>query len=240
MDDLSNQVQALFYNEVHFNAVNARMHTTLKCVTPDGRSSDQVFKIDTGADGNLMPIKMFTVLFPKVSLDTLSKTINKGVTLFAYNNTPIKQFGMCSVRLSFKDRSLVCKFFVVEHDTALVGINDSEKLGLVKVNFDMVKNEHVQIINDVTEESFKCEIEGEYPELFKGIGLMDGEISIKLKDGAIPHMEPIRRVPHAMQEPLKLELDKLVSEGILHKVDISEPIEWLNSLVCMRKLNGKI
>ena len=149
MDDLSDQVQALFYNEVHFNAVNARMHTTLKCVTPDGRSSDQVFKIDTGADGNLMPIKMFAVLFPMVSLDTLSKTINKGVTLFAYNNTPIKQFGMCSVRLTFKDKSLVCKFFVVEHDTALVGINDSEKLGLVKVNFDMV-HEHVQVINEVT------------------------------------------------------------------------------------------
>ena len=42
---------------------------------------------------------------------------------------------------------------------------------------------------------------------------MDGEISIKLKEGAIPHVEPIRREPHAMQEPLKLELDKLVSEG---------------------------
>ena len=43
-----------------------------------------------------------------------------------------------------------------------------------------------------------------------------------------------------MQEPLKLELDKLVSEGILHKVDISEPIEWLNSFVCVRKTNRKI
>ena len=119
-----------------------------------------------------MPIKMFTVLFPKVSLDTLSKTINKGVTLFAYNNTPIKQFGMCSVRLSFMDRSLVCKFFFVEHGTALVRINNSEKLGLVKVNFDMVKNECVQIINEVTEGSFNHEIEGEYPELLKGIGLI--------------------------------------------------------------------
>ena len=52
----------------------------------------------------------------------------------------------------------------------------------------MVKNEHVKIINKVTEESFKNSIEKEYPELFKGIGLMDGEISIKLKDGAILHM----------------------------------------------------
>ena len=173
-------------------------------------------------------------------MDALSRTINKGVTLFAYNNTPIKQFGTCSVRLGFKSKSLICNFFVVGHETALVGINDSEKLGLVQANFDMVKNEHVKIINEVTEESFKSGIAKEYPELFKGIGLMDGEISIRLKNGAIPHVEPIRRVPHAMQEPLKLELDTLVGEGILHKVDISEPIEWLNSFVCVRKANGKI
>ena len=35
---------------------------------------------------------------------------------------------------------------------------------------------------------------------------MDGEISIKLKSGSIPHVEPVRRVPHAMQEPLKMSL----------------------------------
>ena len=134
----------------------------------------------------------------------------------------------------------MCKFFVVKHETALVGITDSEKLGLVQVNFDMVKNEHVKIINEVSKELFKQSIEREYPELFKGIGLMDGEISIKLKDGAIPHIEPIQRVPHAMQEPLKVELDKLVKEGILHRVDISEPIEWLNLFVCVKKANGKI
>ena len=69
---------------------------------------------------------------------------------------------------------------------------------------------------------------------------MDGEISIKLRNGAIPHVEPIRHVPYTMQEPLKSELDKLCNEGILHKVDISEPIEWLNSFVCVKKANGKI
>ena len=44
----------LFYNDVHFNTVNKRMHTSIKCETPDGRLSEQSFKIDTGADGNLM------------------------------------------------------------------------------------------------------------------------------------------------------------------------------------------
>ena len=181
---------------------------------------------------------MFARLFPQVSLDALSRTIDKSVTLYAYNNTPIRQFSTCSVRLSFKGRSFVCKFFVVEHETAIVGISDSEKLRLVQVNFDMVRD--VKIINEVKEgQAFKEKIEKEYPELFKGIGLMDGEISIKLKDGAVPH-RAIRRVPHAMQEPLKAELDKLVNDKILHKVDISEPIEWLNSFVCVKKANGKI
>ena len=50
---------------------------------------------------------------------------------------------------------------------------------------------------------------------------MDGEISINLKNSAIPHIEPICRVPHTMQKPLKRELDKLVSEKILHKVEVS-------------------
>ena len=240
MDDLAEQVQSLFYNDVHFNAINARMHTTLKCETPDGWSSDQIFKVDTGADGNLMPFSMFARLFPQVSLDALGRTVNKSVTLYAYNDTEIRQFGTCSIKLNFKGKSHVCKFFVVQHETAIIGINDSEKLGLVQVNFDMVKNEHIKIIDEVNEESFKQTIGKEYPDLFKGIGLMDGEISIKLKDGSIPHVEPIRRVPHAMQEPLKAELEKLVKEGILHKVDISEPIEWLNSFVCVKKPNGKI
>ena len=66
-------------------------------------------------------------------------------------------------------------------------------------------------------EVFKCEMESEFSELFKGIGCMDGEISIKLKEGAIPHVEPIRCVASCtMQEPLKEGIRyKLCKEGIL-------------------------
>ena len=44
---------------------------------------------------------------------------------------------------------------MVEHETAIVGISDSEKLRLVQVNFDMVKNEHIKIIYEVKEDMFK-------------------------------------------------------------------------------------
>ena len=145
------------------------------------------------------------------------------MNLYAYNNTPIRQFGVCSVHLNFKGGSAICKFYVVEHTTMILGVADSERLGLVRVNFDMLDCS-VKLVHNVTSESFKHEIEKDFPELFKGISLMDGEISIKLQEGAIPHVEPVRHVPQAMQEPLKKELDKLCEAKILHKVDIAESI----------------
>ena len=197
MDDLADQVQSLFYYDVHFNDVNTRIHTELGCEMSQNRSK-QVFKVDTGADGNLMPITMFMKLYPKVSLETLAKTINKSIMLYANNNTPIKQYGTCSVKVSFKNKQEICKFYVVKHVTAILGVSDSEKLGLVKVNFDVIQSKMVKLIHNVSvSDKFKHEIETEYPELFKGIGCMDGEISIKLKEGVIPHVEAIRRVPHA-------------------------------------------
>ena len=52
MDDLVDQVQSLFYNDVNFESVNKRMHTSIHCETPNGKFSCQTFKIDTWADGN--------------------------------------------------------------------------------------------------------------------------------------------------------------------------------------------
>ena len=98
--------------------------TQIDCKTPAGGVPKQTFKADTGVDGNLMPITMFTKLFLKISLNMLEKIVEKGVNLYDYNNTPIKQFGVCSVRLSFKGKSGICKFYVVEHNTVILGIAD--------------------------------------------------------------------------------------------------------------------
>ena len=119
MDVLADQVQSLFYHDVQFNNVNTRMHTELQCETKSGNKSKQVFKIDTGADGSLMPITMFSKLYPKTSLDALHSTIERGITLFAYNKTPIEQYGTCSVKISFKEKQQICKFYMVEYNTVI-------------------------------------------------------------------------------------------------------------------------
>ena len=76
MDDLADQVQSLIYHSVHFNAINTWMYTEIDyktCLTGD--ITRQTFKDDTGADGNLMPITMFAMLFATVSLKSPEKTI---------------------------------------------------------------------------------------------------------------------------------------------------------------------
>jgi len=53
-----------------------------------------------------------------------------------------------------------------------------------------------------------------------------------------PVIHPPRRVPVALQGPLKEELDSLTKKGILSEV--KEPTDWVNSCVCVTKPNRKI
>ena len=53
-----------------------------------------------------------------------------------------------------------------------------------------------------------------------------------------PQLPLPRRVPEALREPLKNELVSLVEQGILAKV--TEPTDWINSLVCITKSTGAL
>ena len=83
----------------------------------------------------------------------------------------------------------------------IIGITDSKNLGLINVNFDAIEKESsIKVVHNVESDNFKKQIESEFSDLFQGIGWMDCEISIKLHEDTIPHTEPIRHVPHAMQK----------------------------------------
>ena len=111
-------------------------------------------------------LKLFVRVFPKISFETL---VESGVTLFAYNNTPIKQFGTCSVRISFKGKQIICKFYIVEFNTMIIEIHDSETLGLENINFDVIeKGNSIRVIHNIESDCFKRQIETEFPDHFLG------------------------------------------------------------------------
>ena len=245
----------MYYNDVHFNSVNTRMHIKLNTKSCNGNSMKIHFKVDTGVDGNLLPLGEFFKHFPNANMTQLAKTIDPHTKLYAYNNTEIKQLGICELLVEYQTNRKICEFYVVDFPTAILVIHNSESLKLITIHIDSIGAEMSQpelslktkqstpmyvnaIQNNADSDEFSIKIKHEYKDLFTSIGNMNTVIDIKLKEGAVPYVGPIRRVAHALQEPLRLELEKLVDEGILQKLKIDEKSEWLNSFVCVCKPNG--
>ena len=78
--------------------------------------------------------------------------------------------------------------------------------------------------------------------MFQGIGHFKCQpISTEMQEGSTPIRKPARKVPLALCEKFKQEIDLMAKAGILMEVtpEMSTP-EWLNSFVIMKKPNGNL
>ena len=55
----------------------------------------------------------------------------------------------------------------------------------------------------------------EYKDVFEGVVKLPGKCKINLKEGAVPTVQPPKRVPFTLQEKLTEELDCLELMGII-------------------------
>ena len=193
IDEITSKVRSLYYNDVHFNSVNTLMHIKLHTKSCDGNSLKTCFNVDTGADGNLLPLGEFFKQFSNANMTQLAKTIDIGMKLYAYNNTEIKQLGVCELLVEYREHCKICQFYVVDFSTDILGMHDSESLGLITIHFDCIGAETSQTdmyVNTIQSDldDFSIRIKCEYKYLFTGIGNMNTIKYIKLKEGAIPYV----------------------------------------------------
>ena len=87
IDEITSKVRSMYYNDVHFNSVNTCMHINLSSKSCNGNSMKTHFKVDTGADGNLLPLGEFFKDFSEANLNDLAKTVDPHTKFYAYNNT---------------------------------------------------------------------------------------------------------------------------------------------------------
>ena len=93
------------------------------------------FKLDTGAGGNMLPYDTWREFFPGQSSTALAKTIDRGVTLQAYNKSEIRQLGTCNLKISHSGTTRTCHFFIVPSQyRPILGLNDLMALNLVTFN----------------------------------------------------------------------------------------------------------
>ena len=74
-----------------------------------------------------------------------------------------------------------------------------------------------------------------YEDVFKGLGELPGKHHISIDKTVTPVIHPPRKVPAAIRDAVKTELDRMETLRVIAKQD--EPTDWVHSLVTVRKPN---
>ena len=213
-------------------------------------------KIDSGAEVNVMPQRVFKHLFPD-NKDSHGKyiTLQKSkVSLSAYGGAKVKQFGCFTLLCTHNDITLNIEFHVTEDNgSTMLGLQSCISMRLISLNCEnkSVCNDchNTSEVNSLNRDgnnpssggrsgNAKKGILEKYPKCFRGVGLFPGEYHIDLKQDAKPVIHPPRRVPGSMKEAVKKELSRMIDIDIIEKVD--QPTDWVNSVVYVTKPSGEL
>ena len=77
-----------------------------------------------------------------------------------------------------------------------------------------------------------------YPKQFYRIGESHNTHKLIIDPNVVCHIDPPRRVPIALKDTIKKELDKMVEQQIIRP--ITEPTEWVSSLTYVTKQDGSL
>ena len=113
--------------------------------------------------------------------------------------------------------------------TPILGNSTIQVMELVQIQYHNILSVETK---PITQEALLKE----YPDVFQGTGKLEGQYNLEVKQDAQPVVHPPWRVPVALNEKLKGELERLQYLGIIAKV--LEP--WVSSLVSAQKPNGKL
>ena len=186
------------------------------------------FQLDSGATCNLLPAKY---------LEDRNEPTPTRTWLTMYNDTMIKPLSTCAMEFPNpkNSRSYHLEFVVVDSDGAMpiLGNQTMQQMDLIGVQQHNVLSVNASQTCFTTEQLLK-----DYLDVFEGTGKLEGQYKLEVDDGATPVVHPPRRVPVALKDKLKEELDRLQRLGIIEQV--TEPTPWVSSLVTVQKPNGQI
>lgn len=184
------------------------------------------FKIDTGADVNCVPLKLVKKLGIKLSCE------QNDISLYDYSSNKYKNFGIANINcLDLKSKRKQSAQFIVVDDTfePLLGLETSIKFNLVK-RLDIGS---VACSLENKEEFIKTN-----QDLFDGLGEMQGNVHIQLKENSKPVLHYKKRIPLSLVDKLKVSLEKMVMDKVISPVEY--PTEWVNNLQVVEKPNGNL
>ena len=95
------ETETVSINSIYLNRNRSLITAHLK--TQVGKTITEIpYKIDTGSEGNIMPLYIFKKLFKNMLAEQLKGSIKSNIKLKTYNGTDITQLGTCAVTIKFK------------------------------------------------------------------------------------------------------------------------------------------
>ncbi|KAI8520241.1 hypothetical protein Bbelb_034980 [Branchiostoma belcheri] len=208
------------------------------------RQKENEPKPKNGAQGNVMPLQHYAKMFPehnnkngrvKEGILTPSDTI----LLTAYEGARIPHLGKALIQGKHKVRDVTCSFYIIKsEEPVILGLKACQQLNImITINHEVKAQSHQNIdqnmpLKDRPPINSKKELMEMYPECFyDNVGCFKEEYHITIDPN-------VKQVVHPPRDRLKAQLEEMVEEGIISKV--TQPTDWVNSIVVKEKSNGKL
>ena len=226
-------------------------------------------KQDTGVEICVMPLNIFNQLNTKLNGELKLCPCND-IQVIGYSKYSVKIVGKVTVNCTHANTTKHCVFYItnITESKILLGLTFCKAFDLVRILCDdncICKKIMVDVLNefptglDIPKQEMnqvylppidvhiklrsdcKVHIIELFPELFGGVGtIKDAIIKLNVDQSIIPVIQPPRKIPQAMVDPLKQEIDRMMKLDVIRKLDINEATDWCHNLVLVQKTNGKL
>eukprot|EP00118_Oscarella_pearsei_P020264 m.218920 g.218920 ORF g.218920 m.218920 type:complete len:1393 (+) comp39915_c0_seq7:688-4866(+) len=196
--------------------------------------------MDLGAKVSVINMNTFRKMWPGASL------VPSSVQLRNYGGSSIPVEGTATLSVNCDDTSVKDFPFVVTPVGAdVMGVDLFDALGFRVVRDVRLKAPTsseppapVFSVGEGPSDENRRVWRQRYPNVFSGIGEVDGFEHEPLVDGSVkPVMQSLRRLPLALRSEVSAELDRLLREGVIERVESSP---WISNIVIVRKKSGAL
>ena len=229
-DESEEEILSVSCSEEEINTVDS--HTNKIVATMKVGGKDVKMLIDSGASCNVLPIKYLPVV---------EKSSH---TLKMYSKSTMSAVGKAKISLvnPRNMESYLIDFTIVDGNFApLLGLETAQKMKLLVVQTQNILSIREDTLSfDAEKPKFTRDIVmSEYPDVFgEELGRMEGKVHLETDPNVAPTVMPPRRVPVALKEKLKNELDRLTQRKVISP--IQEPTDWVSSMIAAKKPDGNI
>jgi hypothetical protein len=233
------------YDVITINSVQSAdvAHATVHVKLPHRCISDTLkLKLDTGAEGNILPLRIFRKMFPeKMDANGYPRKdavrVDTGVRLTAYNGGNIPQYGVTSLACQYRQSAWHnVSFYIADTDgPAILGLSSCRSMKLVDIRCD--ENIH-EVKTSGGKETSLDSLKQNYPGQFDTIGNFKQPLHLYVDPEVSPVVHPNRKYAIQRKEAIRQELDRMVAMGVI--VPETRPTDWVSSITLVEKANGSL